>query len=99
MSIFDPAPRQTLLADLEYITGKKLHFPLLSRWSGERRKKDMTGCRRGEAGKSRKASVEDVTVVEDARRLRSQCKRQGERERRGSCESWREKYAKREYWI
>ncbi len=31
LSLLDHQPRQTLLVDLEYIIGKKLHFPLLTR--------------------------------------------------------------------
>lgn len=35
LAIFDHRPRQNLLSDIEYITGKKLHFRLLSRLSSK----------------------------------------------------------------
>lgn len=40
LSILDSRPRQNLLADLEFISGKKLHFPFLhgKRSSGENKK-------------------------------------------------------------
>ncbi|WWD15772.1 hypothetical protein CI109_100195 [Kwoniella shandongensis] len=31
LTLFDPRPRQTLLRDVEYILGKKLHFPFIRR--------------------------------------------------------------------
>ncbi|WVQ77962.1 hypothetical protein IAT38_000043 [Cryptococcus sp. DSM 104549] len=37
LALFDPRPRQTLLQDVEYILGKKLHFPFLARYSSRTR--------------------------------------------------------------
>ena len=114
LSVFDAAPRQTLLADLEFITGKKLHFPILSRWAGERKeKKDaQVECKAGKEkarrfSKDRKegrSSMEDEWLEDDAVLRKHQHGKAGDKVRvevagRGSCESWREKYAKREYWI
>lgn len=114
LSVFDAAPRQTLLADLEFITGKKLHFPTLSRWAGERNEKRgaQVECKAGKEkarrlSKDRKEgrrSMEDEwtegdTVLRKRQHGQGEDKVRVEIAGRGSSESWREKYAKREYWI
>ncbi|WRT66976.1 uncharacterized protein IL334_003941 [Kwoniella shivajii] len=40
LSLFDPKSRQTLLSDVEYILGKKLHFPFINSFTKDRKKKE-----------------------------------------------------------
>ena len=53
LAIFDPRPRQNLLADLETIFGKKIHFPLLSKLS-KRVEKSQSEAKSQKAGNGRK---------------------------------------------
>jgi hypothetical protein len=75
LALFDHKPRQTLLADIELIIGKKLHFPMLSPKRKEKKEKAQVAAR--ESGKLRKESIiseedifwsgvrrEDVVVIE-----------------------------------
>ena len=52
LALFDHKPRQTLLADIELIIGKKLHFPMLS--PKRKEKKEQAHIEAREVGKLRK---------------------------------------------
>lgn len=64
--MFDSRPRQTLLGDLEYIIGKKLHFPLLSRLNNKSKestdKKDSVD-ENDRAGRESERKVREVRGV------------------------------------
>jgi hypothetical protein len=58
LSLFDHRPRQTLLADIECIIGKKLHFPILSP-SKRKEKKAKVEAKKGEKLKKERRISED----------------------------------------
>jgi len=58
LSLFDHRPRQTLLADIEFIIGKKLHFPMLS--PKKKEKKEKVQQAGGKLRKEKRISDDDV---------------------------------------
>jgi hypothetical protein len=58
LSLFDHRPRQTLLADIEFIIGKKLHFPMLS--SKKKEKKEKAQQAGAKLKKEKRISDDDV---------------------------------------
>ena len=102
LSVFDPAPKQTLLADIEYITGKKLHFPFLARMAKGKGEKARRSSKKDKQGQGR-SSMGDEWSLDDVPLAKHQMEQEREVEvekrERKSSEGWREKYARREYWI
>ena len=61
LALFDHKPRQTLLADIELIIGKKLHFPMLSPKKKEKKEKAQVEAREGgKLRKKRRISDDDM---------------------------------------
>ncbi|WVQ71395.1 hypothetical protein IAR50_000929 [Cryptococcus sp. DSM 104548] len=68
LSLFDARPRQTLLRDVEYILGKKMHFPFLARYtsSSSSPKQEKKAKREGEKEKkTRRRLTKERSYGED----------------------------------
>jgi hypothetical protein len=60
LSLFQHKPRSTLLADIELIIGKKLHFPMISPKKKEKKEKAQTEAQSGKLRKERRISDDDL---------------------------------------
>lgn len=59
LSLFDPRPRQTLLQDVEFILGKKLHFPFMDKYtSSDKKEKKLKSKSEKENKKGRRLTKE-----------------------------------------
>lgn len=59
LSLFDPRPRQTLLQDVEFILGKKFHFPFMDKYtSSDKKVKKLKSKSEKENKKSRRLTKE-----------------------------------------
>ncbi|TYJ52552.1 hypothetical protein B9479_006841 [Cryptococcus floricola] len=65
LSLFNARPRQTLLQDVEYILGKKMHFPFLARYSSSSSSSSSSSA----AKKEKKAKKEAEKEKKTRRRL------------------------------
>ncbi|ODN78975.1 hypothetical protein L202_04488 [Cryptococcus amylolentus CBS 6039] len=70
LSLFDARPRQTLLQDVEYILGKKMHFPFLARYSSSSSSSSSVAKKEKKAAKKEKKAAKKEKGAEKEKKSR-----------------------------